>query len=466
MMFKFSHLKEIEWLRSSSYLLTSQVLIFSASVLTLPLLARILGPANYGIVALLFVMTNLASTFTMFGLNHGLTRHLPGMQKEEQEQVFSTMSVITFFSGIILTFLVLAPLYFAGYLEFLSFKLVLLLSAYVGILNSYSILAGYLVGTTQFKRVSIYNTIKNVAAPVLACTFAYIILIEGVLIGWVLAVVAAIAVFHISDRSKPLLTWGGIPRLQKYIIYGFPLMLNTIPDWVIHSLDRFLIEMFWEVESVGYYSFALAISKYGIIMTPVIYTSIFPLVMKMWDLGKVEEAHRLIKSAFCLSLVIVLIAEFNICYFFKYLYLFFGGERFSASAKFILPLALSGVFLTITYFSTIVFAVTKQTKKLLVLLTSLAVLSGPMNYLLIMKYGPIMAAYVYLFVFILHGLASMAVYSTSIRPFFTRDLYPYMIAVILFILPAAFPSVRYLGILGGNVYYFILLGVTVRSLVK
>jgi O-antigen/teichoic acid export membrane protein len=413
------------------------MIVFGASIVTLPFLARILGPANYGIMALLFLITGLMNTFTMVGLNHAISRYLPSMSAEEQNQTFSMISLTTFFSGVILSFIVLSSFYIAKYFDFLSFKFVILLSLYIGFLNFLSIIGGYFVGTSQFKKVSVYKTIKEVSTPVFACILAYFILIEGVIIGWLVAVIIASLLF--ITYEKRIFTAAVIAQFQKfrgYIVYGFPLMLNTIPDWAIHSIDRFFIEKSWGLESVGHYSFALTISKYGILLTPLIFMSIFPLVMRNWDSGKVDEAHNLIKSAFSLSFIIVILAEFNIYYFFDYISLIFGGERFLPSVDFILPLALSGLFLTITYFSTMVFAITKHTKKLFALVGTLAVLSVSLNYILIPLYGPLMAAYVYLLIFIIHSLASILVYNKSIRPFFDRKSYLLIVATALFLLPA------------------------------
>lgn len=462
-----SQFRKIEWIRSSSYLFTSQMIVFGVSIITLPFLARILGPANYGIMILLFLITGLANTFTMLGLNGAITRYLPSMNAEEQNQTFSIISLTTFFSGVIISFIVLSYFYVTQYFDFLSFKFVILLSLYAAFLNFFSIVLGYLTGTNQFKKVSVYKTIREVLTPVFACTLAYFILIEGVIVGWLFAVIIVSLLF--VTYEKRIFTTdviSQVPKFREYVIYGFPLMLNTLPNWLIHSIDRFFIEKFWELESVGYYSFALTISKYGIIVTPLILTSIFPLVMRSWDSGNVKEAHNLIKSAFSLSFIIVILAEFNICYFFEHISLILGGEGFLPSVDFILPLAFSGLFLTITYFSTMVFAITKQTKKLLAILVILAISSLSLNYLLVPLYGPIIAAYVYLLIIIIHSLASILVYNKSIRPFFDKKSSILAIATALFLLPAMvadYKSFYYFIIFVINLFYLVLFFRTLSS---
>ena len=463
-----SQLKNIEWLRSSSYLFTSQMIIFGVSIVTLPFLVRILGPANYGTIALLLLITGLTSTFTMVGLDHAISRYLPSMNAEEQNQTFSIISLTTCVSGLILSFIALSSFYVAKYFDFLSFKFVILLSVYVGFLNFYRIVAGYFVATNQFMKMSVYKTIKEVATPSLAVLLAYFILIEGVIIGWLLAVITAYLLFIAYEkRIFTTAAMGQVPKFREYIIYGFPLMLNTIPYWMIHSIDRFFIEKFWGLANVGYYSFALTISKYGMIMTPLFHTAIMPLVMKSWDSGKVDETHNLIKSAFSLSFVVVLLAEFNICYFFDYISLIFGGKKFLPSVDFILPLAMSGLFITITYFSTMVFAIAKHTKELFALLGTLAVLSVSLNYVLIPSYGPVMAAYIYLLIFIIHSLASVLMHTKSIKPFFDKKSYLLILATALFLLPAIVADYKlfyYPIIFAINLFYLALFFRTLNSL--
>lgn len=219
-------------------------------------LARLLVPADFGLVALAMAMMAAVAVFGEFGLELALIQN----QRAERHHYDTawTLGLLRGLSATVIIALLAAPL--AGFFEDPRLENIILVLAVTPLLESLNN-----IGTVAFRKdltldkEFIFRIVPRVAGVVITITFAfawqnYWALIIGTLSGKALRV--ALSYFMHSYRPRlSLVAWREIMHFSKWII------VIGIATFANRKVGTFFIAKFLDAASVGIYSIANQISN-------------------------------------------------------------------------------------------------------------------------------------------------------------------------------------------------------------
>lgn len=222
------------------------------------IIARILTPEDYGLVAMLTIFFALAQAFIDSGLSGALIQ-----KKECTEKDYNSVFV---FSLVVSTVLYLI-LFFCAPLIASLFKNDLLVTLSRVYLFSLVINAIGIVPMTimhkglKFKQFAFITTVINIFSGVVAiiaayCGFAYWALVVQMMITSVLSTIS----YYIITKWKPSLKFS-IDSFQAMISFGFPVMLTSIVSAIYNNVYSLVIGAKYQSKELGLYNRAYSFSS-------------------------------------------------------------------------------------------------------------------------------------------------------------------------------------------------------------
>lgn len=349
------------------------------------ILARILTPEDYGIVAVTTVFTNFFSIFADMGISAGIIQYKK-LTREDNASIFSLMLAFGLFLGLL----------FCGFSFFIA-------EFYR---NDVYVPIGFLLGLTLFG--STLNIVpealllkdkrfvmlakRNVIIPFITslmtiglafCGWKYYALVmQSILSIWITFVVN----FYTTHKDYGLylyhgLTGRGIRKIFGYSLYQF---LFGFINYFARNLDNLLIGRVWGEAALGYYDKAYRLMCYPNNSLTHVITPVLQPILSDYQDDKRYIYEKYVKLLKFLSLVGVFLSFF--CYFSASdIIAFMFGPQWIASVPYFEMLALA-VWSQLQLTSTgSIFQSAGSTKKLFIsgsintVITAIAILAGVFN---------------------------------------------------------------------------------------
>jgi len=225
-------------IRGLSWTLNGQLVIQLINFLTWIILARLLSPDDFGLVALLIVVTRLLALFRNVGLTEALIQH-----KSPSDQVISAVFWLHVFLGGIIALL----LYAAGYLLVLFYEEPLILEFIGFIALEFFIGAFYLVPAALMNKTLKFKTLFIVE---------YVAVLFGAVLGITLAWLGYDLFFY--AKWKPLFSFN-FTKIKPLFKFSLPLLASQILRYFNRNLDDLLIGKELGTQSLGIYNRSYAL---------------------------------------------------------------------------------------------------------------------------------------------------------------------------------------------------------------
>ena len=228
----------------------AQAASFIVRVGSLMVLARLLGPKDFGLVGMVTAFTGVLTLFRDFGLSSAAIQ-----RTNVTDEQLSTLFWINSLVGILLTILslVLAPVIAAFYHEPRLFGVTVALAAGF-LLNAIGVQHGALLQRQmRFTALALVNTIALIVGTVIAIGSA----MAGY--GYWALVAMALSIPLISSIGFWLTTaWiPGKPQRQtgirSMLHFGGTITLNGLVIYIASNFDKVLLGRFWGADVVGIY---------------------------------------------------------------------------------------------------------------------------------------------------------------------------------------------------------------------
>ena len=214
-------------------------------------LARLLVPNDYGIIALIAIFINIANVFVQSGFNIALIQ-----KKEVNEVDFSSVFYLSLFvAGLLYSILfITAPLIAAFYhISQLIYVLrVLSITLFFGAFNS--IQNAVIARNMQFKKLFFSSLGAIVISGIVGITMAY----EGfgvwALVGQQLTnqlLITVILWFIVQWRPKLTISF---KRLKGLFSFGWKLLVSALIDTLYMNLQSLIIGKMYKPEMLGFYN--------------------------------------------------------------------------------------------------------------------------------------------------------------------------------------------------------------------
>ena len=215
------------------------------------ILARLLDPKAYGIVALVTVFTTIMQVFVDSGLGNAL------IQKKDSDDVdFSSV----FYFNILVCIIIYCVMYFMAPTISRFYKMeeltpiIRVMSLTIVISGVKNIQQAYVSKHMLFKKFFYATVVGTIGAAVIGIVLAY--LGYGV---WALVLQNIFNVFVDTMMLWILVKWRpklvfSIDRLKKLINYGYKILFSTLLDTIYNDLRQLVIGKIYSSDSLAYYN--------------------------------------------------------------------------------------------------------------------------------------------------------------------------------------------------------------------
>lgn len=216
-----------------------------------------------------------------------------------------------------------------------------------------------------------------------------------------------ISLIFLVRRRYLVVTLPSKALINETLIYSLPLLPHTLSFWLKQGLDRYIINYFYDQSIVGYFSFAANLAAIiGIVGNAFNATNSVFIYKKLAN-GYKTAKNSLEKQTLIMSygffLVSVLVGLFAWCL------VNWGMPKYEKSTVYIIPLCLGGFFQCIYLLWVNYLFFYKQTKQLMHVTLSTALLQVVLS-IVFTRYSSIMTAYISMFI---SGLTALIVYKLS-----------------------------------------------------
>jgi O-antigen/teichoic acid export membrane protein len=228
----------------------AQAANFLIGIVSLMVLARLLGPKDFGLVGMVTAFTGVLGMFRDFGLSSASVQRV-----NVTEEQMSTLFWINLGTGGLLGLLIaaMAPAIAAFYHEPRLFAVTLVLAAGF-ILNSAGVQHGAILQRhMRFTALAVINTVSAIVGTAIA--------IGGAKAGYGYWALVAMAVA--SPLTSTILVWlttawvPGMPHrrtgIRSMMHYGGTLTLYGLIGYVATNLQNVLLGRFWGADAIGIY---------------------------------------------------------------------------------------------------------------------------------------------------------------------------------------------------------------------
>jgi stage V sporulation protein B len=299
--------------RGSFYLMVGAAVSTIIGAVGVIAIARLLGPANYGLYTLAFVLPGLFAAIADLGVSPALTRYAASLRSEQRYSSLASMMssgllfcIITGAVAFLLLFRfsgqlassVLQRQDIAGLVAFASltipFQMVFSLSndTFVG-----------LDRTEDSARMSVlFGVMKSVLAPVLIVVgFGIAGAVFGLTLAWIFAGIASMWLMlshrRVLERISPREEGqkGLREDMQRMVRYGMPLYFGGLLGAVLAQYQNLVLAFFTSDSEIGYFNAAANFGAMIAIIAGPVATALFPAFSKLdlqtrkEDLGRMFE---------------------------------------------------------------------------------------------------------------------------------------------------------------------------------
>lgn len=366
------------------------------SLVSLPIITWFYSIEDVGRISMLQVFTNFSILLFCLGLDQCFVREY----YESNNRASLLKSVITpsLFLSIIffILILVIAPTLISKILFDIS-------SFYLSFICSlcfvFALVSRYLGLVMRMQERSIAYSMSQLLPKLLFLIFILISVlvveqknIKSLVQIHVLSIFFAFLVFSFNTKKELFLALResiNIKELQKYLIFGFPLIFGGLASWGLNVMDRLFLKYYSSLAELGLYSVTISIAGVVTLFSGIFNTIWTPLVYK-WisennaDYKKIDDISNIVLFIIC---IIILFSSM-----FSWLIPFFLPKEY-IDIRYLIPVCLVGpLFYTLSEITAVGITISRKTKFSMIASFIAMLTSIGLNLLLVPKIGATGAA--------------------------------------------------------------------------
>lgn len=275
----------------------TRILVLLISVISLPLLVRLLGESHYGLYVLVFGAVSIISGVSNLGLGFTAMRGLPSCEsKSDREEkfypqfwahlaigicIFCLVHLVGYYSSLGLYLhnsdisLWVISLYLLTYPLYIQLDLLFKFSQRISSLNSLHLL---LPSTFLTAVVGIFYASASLSINSLLTAHLFSVLITVYLLRKKSSLLVRFK-FNIYSKAN----------FKLDLRHGLPILLTIILDQIISLSDRYVIAYYLPLDEVGYYACAASLTSMLLAIPRVITVMLQPAISKLID----KNSHEL-----------------------------------------------------------------------------------------------------------------------------------------------------------------------------
>ncbi len=279
------------------------------SALSLVVLARVLPPDEYGLIAVVLVAPQLIIIFTDLGVNSAMIKYTAQYRAENKQPYIRRITTIAISFQLLMGGVLTAVCFLlSGFLA----STVLQRPAVEPLIQlaSFTVLAGSVATSVQsafigYERMELYSAVQILLAVAKGLLSLFLVLVGlgvfGAILGtsaaYVLSASASVGLFyftiHRHGSKEPLDDFGGKSAIKIMLRYGLPLSGSAILSGAMLQLYNFILAVYASNTAMGNYNVAMNFTVFLTFFITPVSTVLFPLFSKI---DPVNESDNLKKA--------------------------------------------------------------------------------------------------------------------------------------------------------------------------
>ncbi len=334
---------------SSKWVLTGTLLSKPILLVTNVLLARLLGPANFGVLGLATSMAVTLSLIASIGLGDASYKYVAEYYRSDKARGARMAAVIvwstTTFSAIVfLTLWLLRTVWVHKVFPSSVSSLVIALCLCLAWMNLlFAVLSGIFAGLQNFRDFTILSLLQAIALAALASTLGFGGTVGALLayvIGSALCIAWGLARLFRTDRA--LIGWPGLNsfrELKQMLNFSTPIWIGSFALSPVVTFTFILLARQPGGDSqLGIFNTANGLRMMIVILPSVIATVITPALIQEGGLSGDRDAFRSLLDKSFSAMALATIPLLIFCLFFSDLLLSIYGKAYAGSFRLFMPL--------------------------------------------------------------------------------------------------------------------------------
>ena len=421
------HLNKTALKSGSSYML-SNILLNATTIITAPILTRLLTTSDYGIASNFMAWQNIGLVVIGLGLSYSIGNAKTDFPSELNKYL---ASIQTLGSILAATTLIIAIIFKRQLSEFMEIDQNLVVSIFVYLLFLPSVI--YSQEKYKFRlqyKENIFISVFNTFGSIICCLIFILYLFNdqryyGRIFGLIFPLLILGVFFYIK-----ILRNGWTKNISKYWSYALKISLPLIPHTlgmvVLTQIDRIMIIKICGNSDAGLYSFGFSYAILLALFSGAVSQAYQPWLYINYNnnaLQSIKKSSNIITSGMCiLTLIIITMAPEAI----KIL----GARDFWDAKWVVMPIAIGALFQYLASTYTTLELYHKKTMVIPVGTLLAAIINFCLNSLLIPIFGYIAAAFSTLISFLFLALFHLVVHKKVTKKSVYDDKYIWTVAII------------------------------------
>ncbi|MCP4633954.1 MAG: oligosaccharide flippase family protein [candidate division Zixibacteria bacterium] len=361
----------------------------------IPIYTHYLAPADYGVLELLTMTSDIIAMLIGIGLAQSVLRFYYNYEAPEDRNSVVSTALIT---GILL---------FAGIFGVLNFQSSLAANIILGSgdsANYFNIIfitmmffAGVEIPLVYLRaqQRSIYFVVINLIKLIiqLALNIYFIVILQwgvlGVLYSGLIATVA-VGLFLTVQTFWETGFHFSINKLKELIKYGYPLIFTNIGAFVLTYSDRYFLKFYTDLNEVGIYSLGY---KFGMMVSILLLGPFHQFwTAEMFAVAKRDDAKKVFRDFFTYSTFISILFCFAISIYMRDAIELISEQSYWSAYKVIPYICLAYIFMGLHGFTCCGILIAKETRFMAYSTVYAVIANVVLNFILIPKLGAVGAA--------------------------------------------------------------------------
>ncbi|MDY6965098.1 MAG: flippase [Halobacteriota archaeon] len=318
-----------------------QILLFSVGFVRGVLFARILGPSQYGIFSLAFMLISLITPFIILGITSSLSRYIPKYEQKgvlidflKKVQRFPLISSF-FFSVICIIYAEQLSQLIFNSAEYSTLVIIVGISIFPTII--YQLIRSTLWGLRNF----LVRSLLELSYAVLFLCFGLFFILEeplaeSLVLGNLLAYLFVVVAFSLLIRRYVFQREDQKNRLDKtnwelykeVINFGFWMILANLALTALHYIDRWMINRYVGATDVGIYTVATGLATILFLGVQLVGNVVSVNLNYLWEQGEREKINFILNALAKFGIMTFLSGAFIILIIKEPLIGFLYGEQY------------------------------------------------------------------------------------------------------------------------------------------
>jgi len=322
------------YIHNTSWLMGEKIITMGVGFLVTVLVARYLGPEQYGILAYALSLTALFATAGHMGLGGLVVREIV-KKPEARPETLGTSMGLKFFGFALGFILLIAYALLFEEQQGLEFWALVIVGTSL-LFRPFTVIDFWFQSQVQSK----YTAISNLTSLLLTAGIKVLLVVLGAnlllfafapLVQAVLAGIFFLAFFY-AKANLPLMSWRfSLERAKELLSQGWVILLGALFATVYLKIDQVMLRWFSGAKEVGVYAVAASLSEAWYFVPTAIVASLFPRLISLRDTDPLRYRERL-QQVFELLFVIALAVAIFMTFMASPLIDLFFGEKYTASA--------------------------------------------------------------------------------------------------------------------------------------